>query len=239
MAPPVALADDAWRDLLDAAARLQEIVPDLVLVGGTATAIPARHRYSRDADNVTTDLVERFDRVIRQLESVSGWRTNRRRGRVLVLGSLDGVDVGIRQLRRSRPLETMQITTQSGRSLVVPTAAELLRIKGVLVVARNATRDYLDTAAMCDLLGVDAAAAELACLDDYYDADEFADGKAVSVELIRRCAEPLPVESDPQEVMDSMLGLEPKWARWEAVVGTLQQVAAIASERVFSGGDDR
>ena len=41
-----------WEHVLSSAARLQRIVPDAVLVGGTASAIHAEHRFSRDADHV-------------------------------------------------------------------------------------------------------------------------------------------------------------------------------------------
>ena len=41
-----------WEQLLSAAAHLQEILPDATLVGGTAVAIFAQHRVSRDADHV-------------------------------------------------------------------------------------------------------------------------------------------------------------------------------------------
>ena len=50
-----------WDLVLSAAAHLQRILPDAVLVGGTASAIHARHRFSRDADHVLTDLRVRFD----------------------------------------------------------------------------------------------------------------------------------------------------------------------------------
>src|SRR6218665_2332053 len=39
-----------WELVLSCAARLQRILPDAVLVGGTASAIHAEHRFSRDAD---------------------------------------------------------------------------------------------------------------------------------------------------------------------------------------------
>lgn len=45
-----------WEQLLSAAAHLQEILPDATLVGGTAVAIFAQHRLSRDADHVLPDL---------------------------------------------------------------------------------------------------------------------------------------------------------------------------------------
>jgi hypothetical protein len=41
-----------WEQVLSAAARLQQVLPDAVLVGGTASAIHAQHRFSRDADHV-------------------------------------------------------------------------------------------------------------------------------------------------------------------------------------------
>jgi len=52
-----------WELVLSCAAGLQRILPDAVLVGGTASAIHAEHRFSRDADHVLTDLRHRFDEV--------------------------------------------------------------------------------------------------------------------------------------------------------------------------------
>ena len=66
-----------WEQVLSAATRLQTILPDAVLVGGTAAAVHAGHRFSKDADHVLTDLREHFDEVLSQLESVSGWKTAR------------------------------------------------------------------------------------------------------------------------------------------------------------------
>ena len=87
-----------WDLVLSAAARLQRILPDAVLVGSTASAIHAHHRFSRDADHVLTDLRVRFDAVLDQLESVAGWKTARVQRPVQILGSLDGIETGVRQL---------------------------------------------------------------------------------------------------------------------------------------------
>src|ERR1044072_7376868 len=87
-----------WEQLLSAAAHLQEILPDATLVGGTAVAIFAHH-----------DLRNRFDEVLAELEDVAGWRTARVRRPVLILGSLDGIETGVRQLIRERPLETQEV----------------------------------------------------------------------------------------------------------------------------------
>ena len=96
----------AWESVLSSAARLQEILPGAVLVGGTASAIHVSHRLSFDHDHVIIDLRERFDEVLADLESVSGWKTARISRPVQILGSLDGIQTGVRQLIRSAPLET-------------------------------------------------------------------------------------------------------------------------------------
>lgn len=50
--------------VLASAARLQEVVPDAVLVGGSAAARYAGHRDSFDHDHVLTDLVDRYELVL-------------------------------------------------------------------------------------------------------------------------------------------------------------------------------
>jgi hypothetical protein len=66
-----------WEAVLSAAARLQRLLPRAVLVGGTASALHAGHRFSRDADHVLVDLGAHFDEILAQLESVAGWKTAR------------------------------------------------------------------------------------------------------------------------------------------------------------------
>lgn len=141
-----------WELVLSSAARLRRIVPDAVLVGGTASAIHAGHRFSHDADHVLTDLRHRFDEVLAQLASVAGWKTARVQRPVQIHGSLDGIDTGVRQLIRDVPLETT-VVDYHGARITVPTEGEILRIKGVLILKRNATRDYLDFVALADHMG--------------------------------------------------------------------------------------
>lgn len=73
----------------------------------------------------------------------------------MILDNLDGVETGIRQLIREQPLDTVQIQIGDGE-LTVPTLSEILRIKAVLILKRNATRDYLDFIALADAMGDDA-----------------------------------------------------------------------------------
>jgi hypothetical protein len=90
-----------WERLLRAAARLQGILPDATLVGGTAAAIDAGHRRSMDTDHVIAGLIGRFDEVLAELESAAGWQTNRLRRPVAIYGSLDGILTTVRNQIRS------------------------------------------------------------------------------------------------------------------------------------------
>ena len=99
--PAGSMSGPDWERVLSAAARLQQLLPEAVLVGGTAAGLHAGHRVSRDADHVPTDLRSHFDEVLGQLESVAGWNTARVNRPVLILGSLDGIETGVRQLIRT------------------------------------------------------------------------------------------------------------------------------------------
>ena len=156
-----------WDALLSSVAHLRKILPEAVLVGGTAAALYAHHRVSVDHDHTLGDLRMRFDEVLAQLESVSGWKTARVRRPVLILGSLDGIETGIRQLIREQPLET-EVIEVAGERLLLPTKAEMLRIKAVLILKRNATRDYLDFLALAELLGDAAVLKALETFDALY-----------------------------------------------------------------------
>ncbi len=107
-------ADPARRLALESAARLQRLVPDAVLVGGSALSYWAGHRDSFGHDHVVADLAERFDAVLDAVESTDGWVTNRVRYGKIILGELGGIETGIRQLIRSRPLETVEVRLASG-----------------------------------------------------------------------------------------------------------------------------
>ena len=103
--------------VLESAARLQELVPDAVLVGGSAAALYAGHRDSFDHDHVLVDLRDRFDVVLEALESEGDWVTNRVRPGKLILGRLGDIEAGVRQLIRARPLEAVEVSLPSGRTL--------------------------------------------------------------------------------------------------------------------------
>lgn len=211
-----------FEDVLLAAAKLQEIVPDAVLVGGTAAAHHADHRVSFDDDHVLADLAGRFDEVLEALESTKGWITARIRSPILILGRLDGIETGILQLVRRRPLETEEVEVRA--ILVrVPTLAETLRIKEWLVLQRNATRDYLDMVALAERLGSDAALV-LISIDDYY-ADQIGPGgKRVATQLAKQLAEPAPYDLSDID-LEHYRQLDPRWRDWNEVEAATHRLA--------------
>lgn len=152
-----------WERLLAAERHLQHLVPGAVLVGGTAAALHAEHRVSMDGDHVLADLRDRFDEVLAALEAAAGWHTDRVQRPVLILGQLDGILTGIRQLRRTRPLETEEVA-----GVRVPTLAEMARIKAWLLATRYTVRDYLDTVVLFERLGDAGVASALHSFDDIY-----------------------------------------------------------------------
>ena len=216
-----------WEEVLSAAAHRQQIPPDATLVGGTAVAIFANHRVSRDADHVLTDLRGRFDDVLAQLEAVAGWRTARVKRPVLILGSLDGIETGVRQMIREQPLETQQVNV-AGRRLIVPTEEELLRIKGVLILTRNATRDYLDFAALSERLAPDRVRKALDQFDELYPQ---ASGESALQQLQVQLANPMPYDLDQTDLTEYR-NLHPKWHDWNSVKRICGNVAIELFQRL-------
>ncbi|MDQ2789835.1 MAG: hypothetical protein DLM60_01865 [Pseudonocardiales bacterium] len=210
--------------VLRSAARLQELVPDAVLVGGTAAALYAGHRDSYDHDHVLTDLAERFDAVLDAVESQDGWVTNRVTPGKIILGELGGIETGIRQLIRRTPLETVRIALPSGESITAPTPEETLRVKAFLVLRRNQTRDYLDVAALADRMGIDHAAVTLSGIDQYY-ADQHGFGNGVASQLVRQLAEPAPKDRSTTRNLRQYKNLAARWQEWDEVVVVCRRLA--------------
>lgn len=217
-----------WEQVLTAAAHLQRILPDAVLVGGTAAAIHVGHRLSTDADHVVTDLRQRFDAVLGDLESVAGWTTARVKRPVLILGSLDGIETGIRQLIRNAPLETSSVAVPGGM-ITLPTEAEMLRIKAVLILKRNATRDYLDFVALADHLGPAAVAAALKSFDALYPQPN---GQSALQQLVVQLSPPIPYDLAETE-LSNYKNLSPRWQDWNAIKGVAIATAAVIFDDVM------
>lgn len=216
--------------LLESAAHLQRLVPGAVMVGGAAAILYADHRESADHDHVLADLADRFEMVLEAVEGDDGWATNRVTPGKVILGNLDGIEAGVRQMLRKTPLEVTTVAVPSGAEVSVPTEEETLRIKAFLVVRRNQTRDHLDLAALADRIGIPRAAASLARIDDYY-ADQHGEGDGVASQLVRQLADPRPADRSVIDQLSSYRRLRKRWSDWEAVTGVLGEIA----ERMVAG----
>jgi hypothetical protein len=212
-------ADDRpdWERLLAAERHVQALVPGAVLVGGTAAALHLGHRRSGDGDHVLEDLRDRFDAVLADLEAAAGWRTERVQPPVLILGQLDGILTGIRQLRRTRPLETEEVA-----GLCVPTLPEMARIKAWLLATRHTVRDYLDTVALLERLGP-AASAAMGPFDGIYRQPG---GASPLTEVVERLGAAEPHDRASVDLR-TYRGLVPPWNDWAYVVSRGRHLASV------------
>jgi len=230
-APIVAPIDELsdWERLLAAERHLQYLIPGTVLVGGTAAALHARHRISMDGDHVLEDLRDRFDEVLAALEAVAGWQTERVQRPVLILGQLDGVLTGIRQLRRTRPLETEEVA-----GLRVPTLAEMARIKAWLLATRHTVRDYLDTVVLLERLGEEGLVPAMRPFDETYRQPSGASPLAEVVERLARAAPADRAEIDLRHYR----ALQPPWNEWGHVAARGRHWAQVLARVVLEGSTD-
>ncbi len=217
-----------WEKVLAAAARLQRILPGAALVGGSAAAVYAAHRLSTDADHVLTDLRPRFEQVLADLEAVAGWKTARVKRPVQILGSLDGIETGIRQLIRAEALETVQIEYR-GEKITLPTEAEMLRIKGALILQRNATRDYLDFVALSDHLGDEKTVAALHPFDRLYPQPN---EESALQQLQIQLANPLPYDLEELHLAEYK-NLDARWQDWQNVKAACLDCAMLIFDRII------
>lgn len=193
----------------------------LVCVGGTAAALHARHRFSLDADHVGPDVREQFDEVTLALTNWEGWKTRRIRAPVAILGERHGIQLGVRQQRRRFPLDATRLD-----DLWVPTPEETLRIKAWMIADRGATRDFLDVAALGDLLGPERSAAALAPLSDLYDPV----GTETATMRFAQAAMTRP--TDEQDVdLRAYRGLATPYQDLESVIRRVRDLAVPALER--------
>jgi hypothetical protein len=216
--------DEQLVAVMESAAHLQRLVPGAVLVGGTAAILYADHRESRDHDHVLEDLEDRFEMVLEAVEEDGGWATNRVAPGKVILGNLDGIEAGVRQMVRKTPLEVTKVEVPSGAEVAVPTLEETLRIKAFLIVRRNQTRDYLDVAALTAVLGADRAADVLNGIDEYY-SDQIGAGEGVASQLVRQLSDPKPADRSVIDQLSSYRRLRQRWKDWSAVTEILGEVA--------------
>jgi hypothetical protein len=135
-------------------------------------------------------------------------------------------------------LQTTQIAVR-GQHLRIPTLAETLRVKGWLAVSRNATRDYLDLAALSDHAGLHAAARALADLDDCYQdvyRSDVTRDVSVALQLARQLADPIPYDLE-QTDLPTYKRLDARWQDWGAVCMQLRALAVALTESLTQSNE--
>ncbi len=98
---------------------------------------------------------------------------------------------------------------------------------------RNATRDYLDFAALADRLGEAGAAAVVAGMDDYYRDQVGPGGRRVATQVAKQLAEPRPFDLSEID-LQSYRRIEQRWQDWGAVADHCRKVAVKVLDR-FAG----
>lgn len=218
-AVPVALAH-----IVRAGVRANREVPGAVALGGTVCAMYANHRLSIDIDFVVSDLRDRFEKVREHMLGVPGWAEANANPPVLLLGSIDGVDVGFRQLRRTMPLDTLTLQTPDG-PLTIPTLHELIRTKAFLLYQRTYTRDHVDFAMLSLLLPDDEVVTTLADLDKKFAWDKQPSVLLGTLKALIRAA-PVDLETHGFE---TFRWLSPGLTSWNAVHDRCQAIGRLLS----------
>jgi len=208
---------EQWHSVLRSGVHAQALVPGAVAVGGTAAALYAGHRLSLDTDHLLSDLRSQFADVVEVLEGVAEWRTARLQPPVLILGSLDGVEVGFRQARRDSAIATVRFVTPFGE-LVIPTLDEMIGMKAVLAYRRGATRDFLDFAALAETAGVPETEASLRRIDERYGSLQTT---SVALGVAKALTAASPTDLDGVD-LPNYKGLRGPWHDWTRVVTSCQ-----------------
>jgi hypothetical protein len=158
--------------------------------------------------------------IVRQLEIISGsrgpWPEVRNSNSV----NLYMIEVTVFQLSRILPLETISFE-RDGLSTIVPSDAEILRIKCGLALLRNSTRDYVDLAALSTRLGASMAATALKDFDRFYSLRE---ERFLLVQLLDMISTPLPYDLATAR-LETNEEFGPEWRVWERTTAVLQKLS--------------
>jgi hypothetical protein len=188
--------------------------------GDRVASSAAQQDHPPAGDPARSDMRARFDGLLAHLESVAGWGAALPVQRV---GGQDGILTGIRQWIRTEPLETDEVEV-NGVAVTLPTTAELLRIQCLLILQRNAVRDYVAIVSLANPLGEEGTVGALRDFDRLYPQDN---GESPLQQLEVQLALPLPFD------------LDAAGDDWREVSRRCTDMATMIFERVCGLDDDR
>jgi DNA-binding transcriptional regulator YiaG len=196
------------------------------VVGGSSAALWGGQSGVRDA---LIDLRERFDLVNAALTSDADLILGADPAPTMDAKRLGGIETEIRSLARTRPLRVAEVALPPSGFVRAPTAAESLRIKAVLALWYNRTRDYVELAVLGYRFGVDAAAKILAGIDEYY-TDPARGGTVVAGQLARQLADPMPADAEQTQRLSVDPTVPAQWRDWDRVRNLCGKLAAMMIE---------
>ncbi len=134
---------------------------------------------------------------------------------------------GIRQLRRTKPLETELV-----KGLRVPTLGEMARVKAWLLATRHTVRDYLDTVVLLERLGETGVTEAFVPFDELYAQES---GASPLVEVVERLGAAAP--SDRAEVdLTTYKDLVAPWNDWTHLMERGRHWAGVLAQDQLTGG---
>ena len=126
----------------------------------------------------------------------------------------------------TEPLETTTLDLE-GAALTIPTQA-ILQIKGVLILKRNATRDYLDFVALATRMGPGSTGEALRSFDRLYPQKS---GESALQQLQAQLANPLPYDLDESNLSEYR-DLAARWLDWAQVKAACGGIAVAVFDHV-------
>jgi len=152
---------------------------------------------------------------------------------VLILGNYHDVEVGFRQLRRSTKVECASYQTPYG-SLRIPTLDELMGMKAYLCYIRNATRDFLDFAALSALVPqAEALKTLLQSQQRYGDLQT----KSVALDIAKTLSDPQPYDLEGLD-LTIYKGIQEPWNEWQRVAEQCSHLGQAMGERLVQHKGD-
>jgi hypothetical protein len=121
----------------------------------------------------------------------------------------------------------LQIEYQ-GEKITLPTEDEILRIKSVLILKRNATRDYLDFVALAEHIGSEKVVAALQSFDILYPQPN---NESALQQLQVQLSQPLPYDLEEHNLAEYK-NLDPRWHHWQDVRDVCMDYATVIFDHI-------
>ena len=194
--------------IVSASRRIQRRIPTAIPVGGTIVSYYTSNRVSFDVDHLLDRTITDFDEILHLLTDLDGWKSTKNTNNI-ILGKLDGVEVGLRRMFRNTPIKTVRVQTKSG-DWIIPTLDEITGMKAILIAKRNAVRDFLDFVALAEVVNDDEKVVEILLgLSEGYSEDW-------TLPVLQNLCDPNPEDLDEVNLA-GYKNLDPKFHDWQII----------------------